>query len=137
MNLSAHYWRLAACFLAAAALVGCTQKQDAPLSTTVRETSELKLRLVPNDGVLVRSRQPIRSASAVRATWEIQTKSDAITYFQLLKRELGPEYHPTSQTDSTFSVAKETQGDSYLVSVTSHPGDGGVVVEVQFVAIPD
>lgn len=61
-------------------------------------------RLVPGDGMLVQSSEPVRSASSVKASWEIQTKSDPATYFRWLKRELGPAYHTAPQTDSTLSL---------------------------------
>ena len=125
------------CLLAAVALLACTQRRDAPLSGTVREIAAVKDRLVPRDGVLVQSSEPVRSTASVKVRWEIQTKSDPATYFEWLKGELGPAYQTTSQTDSMLSLGKEAEGDSYIVTVTSHAGVGGAVVEVQFVAMPD
>ncbi len=134
---SARYGMWILCLLATAGLLACTQRQDTPLSGTVREIAEVKDRLVPRDGVLVESSEPARSTSSVKASWEIQTKSDPGTYFEWLKKEFGPAYHTTSQTDSTLSLGKEVDGDSYIVIVTSHQGVGGALVEVQFVAMPD
>ena len=107
------------------------------MPATVREIDTLKDRLVPRDGVLVQSSEPVRSTSSVKASWEIQTKSDPGTYFRWLKGELSPAYHTTSQTDSTLSLGKEMEGDSYIVTVTSHQGVGGALVEVRLVAMPD
>jgi len=137
MKSSACSRRLATVLLVIAALVACTRRQDAPLSATVREIDAPQRRLVPSDGGLLRSLEPVRTPSGVRTSWEIQTKWDAATYFQWLKGELGPSYHPTSQTDSSLSLVKEMEGDSYMVGVTSRKGVGGFVIEVQFVAIPD
>ncbi|HEX4921776.1 MAG TPA: hypothetical protein VFV92_13685 [Candidatus Bathyarchaeia archaeon] len=58
-------------------------------------------------------------------------------YFRWLKEELSPAYHTTSQTDSTLSLGKEMEGDSHIVTVTSHQGVGGALVEVRLVAMPD
>lgn len=107
------------------------------MPATVREIAALKDRLVPRDGLLVQSSGPVRSTSSVKASWEIQTKSDPATYFRWLEGELSPAYHTTSQTDSTLSLGKEIEGDSYIVTVTSHQGVGGALVEVQLVAMPD
>ncbi len=97
----------------------------------------MKDRLVPRDGALVQSSAPVRSTSGVKASWQIQTKSDPAAYFEWLKEGLGPAYRTTSQTDSTLSLGREMEGDSYIVTVTSHAGVGGAVVEVQFLAMPD
>lgn len=131
------YRRLLLCLMATAALLACTPRQDAPMPATVREIAALKDRLVPRDGLLVQSSEPVRSTSSVKASWEIQTKSDPATYFRWLKGELGPSYHTTSQTDSALSLGKEVVGDLYTVTVTSHAGVGGALVEVQVVAMPD
>ena len=75
--------------------------------------------------------------SSVRATWEIQTKSDDHTYFQWLKNQLGPEYHVTSEAASVVTFVKEIEGDSYMVTMRSSGAPAGIVVEAQFVAAPD
>ncbi len=137
MTPSTWYGMSLLCLLATAALLACTQRQDAPLPATVREIAALKDRLVPRDGVLVESSEPVRSTSSVKASWEIQSKSDPATYFEWLKGGLGPAYHTTSQTDSMLSLGKELEGDSYIVTATSHQGVGGAIVAVQFVAMPD
>ncbi|HEV2398996.1 MAG TPA: hypothetical protein VGS27_18770 [Candidatus Sulfotelmatobacter sp.] len=134
---SARYRRLLLCFTVSVALLACTPRQDAPMPATVREIAALKDRLVPRDGLLVQSTEPVRSTSSVKASWEIQTKSDPATYFRWLEGELSPAYHTTSQTDSTLLLGKEIEGDSYIVTVTSHQGVGGALVEVQLVAMPD
>ncbi len=137
MTPSTRYGISLLCLLATVAFLACTQRQSAPSSATVREIAELKDKLVPRDGVLFQSSEPVRSSSSVKASWEIQTKSDPSTYFQWLKGQLGPAYHATAQTDSMLSLGKEMEGDSYLVTVTTHQGVGGALVDVQFVAMPD
>ncbi len=137
MTPSARYGMWILCVLATAGLLVCTQRQDAPLSGTVREIVSVKNRLVPHDGVLVQSSEPVRSTSSVTANWEIQTKSDPAAYFEWLKGQLGLAYHITSQTDSMLSLGKEIEGDTYILTVTSHQGVGGALVDVQFVAMPD
>ncbi len=137
MTPSARYGMSLLCLLATVTLLACTQRQDAPLSGTLREIAEVKDRLVPPHGVLVESSEPLRSTSGVKAGWEIQTKSDPAAYFEWLKGELGPAYRIASQTDSMLSLGKEIEGDSYMLTVTSHQGVGGALVDVQFVAMPD
>ena len=134
---SARYWKLHLCLLATAALLACTPGPDTPLPTAVREIATLKDRLVPRDGLLVQSSKPVRSTSSVKASWEIQTRSDSATYFGWLEGELSPAYHTISQTDSSLSLGKEMEGDSYIITVTSHQGVGGALVEVRLVAMPD
>ena len=134
---TARHRKLLLSLLATAVLLACTPRQDAPVPATVREIDALKDRLVPRDGLLVQSSEPVRSTSSVKASWEIQTKSDPATYFRWLKGELSSAYHTTSQTDSTLSLGKEIEGDSYIVTVTSHQGVGGALVEVRLVAMPD
>jgi hypothetical protein len=134
---SACCWKLVACFLLAVALVACTRRSDAPFPATAGEIDVLKGRLVPADAVLLRSSEPVRTTSGVRASWEIQTKSDAQSYFQWLKSELGPAYHTTLQTGSTLSLARDVEGDSYIITVTNHGGVGGARVEVNLVALSD
>lgn len=137
MIFSARWWRFAICLFSIAALAACTGRPDAPLSAMAEDIDVLKGRVVPANGVLLRSSKPVRTTSGVRVSWEIQTKSDAATYFRWLQVELGPEYRQTSQMDCTFSTVREAEGDSYMVGVTSHQEVGGVVVEVQFVGMPD
>ncbi len=137
MTPSARYRMSLVCLLATATLLACTQRQDAPLSGTLKEIAEVKDRLVPPHGVLVESSEPVRSTSAVKVSWEIQTKSGPPAYFEWLKGELRPAYHTTSQTDSTLSLGKEIEGDTYILTVTSHQGVGGTLVDVQLVAMPD
>ncbi len=55
---------------------------------------------MPSDGSLLRVSEPVRNASSVRASWELQTRSDSHAYCQWLKNQLGPEYHVTSETTS-------------------------------------
>ena len=137
MISTARHRKLLLCLLATAALLACTPGPDAPMPAAVREIAALKDRLVPRDGLLLQSSKPVRSISSVKASWEIQTKSDPATYFRWLKGELSPAYHTTSQTDSTLSLGKEMEGDSYVVTVTSHLGVGGALVEIRLVAMPD
>lgn len=92
---------------------------------------------MPSDGSLLRVSEPVRNDSSVRATWEIQTRSDNQAYFQWLKNQLGPEYHLTSETASSLTFVKQTEGDSYTAAIRGSGAPAGTVVEAQFVAAPD
>lgn len=92
---------------------------------------------MPSNGSLLRASEPVRNEFNVRATWEIQTRSDGQAYFQWIKNQFGPEYHVTSETASTITFVKEIEGDSYTVAIRSSGTPAGTVVEAQFVAAPD
>jgi hypothetical protein len=132
-----HYRAVSLCLLATVFLVACTRRQQFWVSPTVREIEEVRSRTVPSKGSLLRMSGPVRNASSVRASWEIQTSSDNQTYFQWLKKQLGPEYHVTSETDSVVTFVKEIEGDSYTITMRSSGASAGTVVEAQFVAAPD
>ena len=131
-----HYRAMSLCLLATVVLVACTRHQFWA-SSTVREIEEVKRRTVPSDGSLVRESGPVRDTSSIRASWEIQTRSDNRVYFQWLKNQLGPDYHVTSETTSAMTLVKPIEGDSYTVSIENSRAQGGTVVEAQFVAAPD
>lgn len=118
-------------------LLGCTRGQQFWVSPTVREMDEVRSRTVPSNGALLRASEPVRNDSSVRATWEIQTRSESQAYFQWLKNRLGPQYHVTSETASAITFVKAIEGDSYTVAIRSSGTAGGRVVEAQFVAAPD
>lgn len=128
---------LSLCLLGSVFLVACTRRQHFWVSPTVREIEEVRRRTVPSNGSLLRVSEPVRNDSSVRATWEIQTKSDNQTYIQWLKNQLGPEYHVTSEAASVVTFVKEIEGDSYTVTMRSSGAPAGIVVEAQFVATPD
>ena len=128
---------LSLCLLGTLFLVACTRRQQFWVSPTVREIEEVRSRTVPSNGSLLRVSEPVRNESSVRATWEIQTKSDDHAYFQWLKNQLGPEYHVTSEAASVVTFVKEIEGDSYTVTMRSSGAPAGIVVEAQFVAAPD
>lgn len=132
-----HCRALSLCLLGIVFLVGCTRHQEFWTSSTVREIEEVKRRMVPTDGALLRESEPARNDSSVRATWEIQTKSDNQAYCQWLKNQLGPEYHVTSESASAITLVKEVEGDSYMIAIRNSGPSAGIVVEVQFVAAPD
>jgi hypothetical protein len=132
-----HYRVLSLCLLGSVFLVACTGRQQFWVSPTVREIEEVRSRTVPSNGSLLRVSEPVRNDFSVRATWEIQTKSDNQTYFLWLKNQLGPEYRVTSETPSVVTFVKEIEGDSYTVTMRSSGAPSGIVVEAQFVATPD
>jgi hypothetical protein len=132
-----HRQALSLCSLGIVFLVGCTPHQQFWASSTVREVEEVRSRTVPTDGTLLRLSEPVRKASSVRATWEIQVKSDSQAYFQWLKNQLGPEYRVTSESASSVTLVKDIQGDSYTVTIRSTSAPGGILAAVQFVAAPD
>ena len=103
----------------------------------MREIEEVKRRTVPSDGSLVRESGPVRDTSGIRASWEIQTRSDNRVYFQWLKNQLGPEYHVTSETASGMTLVKPMEGDSYTIAIQRSGAQGGTAVQAQFVAAPD
>jgi hypothetical protein len=107
------------------------------VSPTIREIEEVRSRTVPSSGSLLRASEAVRNDSGVRATWEIQTRSDNQTHFQWLKNQLGPEYHVTSETTSVVTFVKDIEEDSYTVTMRSSGAPAGTVVEAQFVAAPD
>ena len=94
-----HYRLISLCLVGSVFLIACTRRQQFWVSPTVREIEEVKGRTVPSNGSLLRVSGPIRNASSIRASWEIQTSSDNQMYFQWLKNQLGPEYHVTSETN--------------------------------------
>jgi hypothetical protein len=128
---------LSLCLLGTVFLVDCTRRQQFWVSPTVREIEEVRSRTVPTDGTLLRLSEPVRKASSVRATWEIQVKSDSQAYFQWLKNQLGPQYRVTSESASAVTLVKDIQGDSYTVTIRSTSAPEGILAAVQFVAAPD
>ena len=126
------YRSLSLCLLATVCLVACTDRHE-----SVREIEEVKHRTVPNDGSLLRETGPVRDTSSIRANWEIQTRLDNRVYFQWLKKQLGPEYHVTSETASSMTLVKPIEGDSYTIAIQGSGTPTGMVVEAQFVAAPD
>ena len=132
------YWRaMSLCLLATVFLVACTRRQEFWASPTVREIEEVKSRTVPSNGSLLSESEPIRDTSSIRASWEIQTRSDNQVYFQWLKNQLGREYHVTSETASAMTLVKQIEGDSYTIAIQGSTAPTGTVVEAQFVAAPD
>lgn len=123
---------LSLCLLAAVCLVACTDRRE-----SVREIEEVKHRTVPNDGSLLRETGPVRDTSSIRASWEIQTRSENRVYFQWLKNQLGPEYHVTSETIAAMTLVKQIEGDSYTITIQGSATPTGTVLEAQFVAAPD
>jgi len=125
------------CLLATVFLVACTGRQQLWASPTVREIEEVKRRTVPRNGSLLRESGPVRDTSSIRASWEIQTRSDNRVYFQRLKNQLGPDYHVTSETTSAIALVKHIEGDTYTVAIQGSGAPAGTVVEARFVAAPD
>jgi len=125
------------CLLATVFLVACTARQQFWASPTVREIEEVKSRTVPSNGSLLRESGPVRDTSSIRASWDIQTRSDNQMYFQWLKNQLGREYHVTSETASAMTLVKQIEGDSYTIAIKGSETPTGTVLEAQFVAAPD
>jgi hypothetical protein len=133
-----NHWRaMSLCLLATVFLVACARRQEFWTSPTAREIEEVKSRTVPSNGSLLRESGPVRDTSSIRASWEIQTRSDNQVYFQWLKNQLGPEYHVTSETTSAMTLVKQIEGDSYTIAIQGSGALGGTLVEAQFVAAPD
>ena len=132
-----HYRAISLCLLATVFLLACTRRQQFWVSPTVREIEEVKSRTVPSNGSLLRESGPVRDTSSIRASWEIQTRTDNRVYFQWLKNQLGPEYHVTSETNSAMTLVKPMEGDSYTIAIHGGEAPSGTVVEAQFVAAPD
>jgi len=132
-----HYRLISLCLVGSVFLIACTRRQQFWVSPTVREIEEVKGRTVPSSGSLLRESGPIRNTSSIRASWEIQTRSDNQVYFQWLKNQLGREYHVTSETTSTMTLVKQIEGDSYTIAIQGSGAPAGTVVEAQFVAAPD
>jgi len=132
-----HYRATSLCLLATVFLVACTQRQEFWASPTVREIEEVKSRTVPSNGSLLRESGPVRDTSSIRASWEIQTRSDNQMYFQWLKNQLGQEYHVTSETTSAMTLVKQIEGDSYTIAIQCSGAPASTVVEAHFVAAPD
>jgi len=132
-----YYRAVSICLLATVFLVACTRRQQFWVSPTVREIEEVKSRTVPSNGSLLRESGPIRDTSSIRASWEIQTRSDNQMYFQWLNNQLGREYHVTSETTSSMTLVKQIEGDSYTIAIKASGSPTGTVVEAQFVAAPD
>jgi hypothetical protein len=132
-----HYRSLSFCCLATVLLVACTCRRQFLASTTGREIEEVKSRTVPRDGSLLGESGPVRDASSIRASWEIQTKSDRRAYFEWLKNQVGPEYHVTAETTSALTLVKDIPGDSYNLAIRGEGTPSGTVIEAQFVAAPD
>ena len=131
------YRAMSLCLLATVFLVACTARQQFWASPTVREIEEVKSRTVPSNGSLLRESGPVRDTSSIRASWEIQTRSDNQMYFQWLKNQLGREYHVTSETASAMTLVKQIEGDSYTIAIKGSETPTGTVLEAQFVAAPD
>jgi len=125
------------CLLATVVQVACTRQQQFWQSPTVREIEKVKSRTVPRDGSLLRESGPVRETSYIRASWEIQAKTDNRAYFQWLKNQLGEEYHVTSESASVMTLVKQIEGDSYTIAFQGNGAPTGTVVEAQFVAAPD
>ena len=132
-----HYRAVSLCLLTTIFLVACTRRQQFWASPTVREIEEVKSRTVPRNGSLLRESGPVRESSSIRASWEIQTKSDRRAYFEWLKNQVVPEYHVTSETTSALTLVKEIPGDSYSLAIRGDAAPSGTVIEAKFVAAPD
>jgi len=131
-------WRaMSLCLLATVFLVACTRRQEFWASPIVREIEEVKSRTVPSNGSLLSESEPIRDTSSIRASWEIQTRSDNQVYFQWLKNQLGQGYHVTSETTSAMTLVKQIEGDSYTIAIQCSGAPTATVAEVHFVAAPD
>jgi len=114
-------------------LAGCTHGPR-----PVREIQEVRRRIVPSDGQLIRTSQPVQNGFSIRTQWEIQTGvAGNQIYFQWLKNQLGPEYRVTAETASTISLVKCQDGDSFVLQISGKPKPPGMVAEVDFVALPD
>lgn len=132
-----HYRTVWVCLLGTVFLAGCTRGEHFWASPTMREIEEVKSRTLPSDGSLLRESRPVRNTSSIRASWEIQTKSDNRAYFQWVKNQLSPEYHVTSETASAMTLVKYIEGDAYTVAIQGSGAPSSAVIEAQFVAAPD
>ena len=129
------YRSMSLCLLATVCLVACTDRHEMDSDSARDRGSED--RTVPNNGSLLREKGPVRDTSSIRASWEIQTRSDNRMYFQWLKNQLGREYHVTSETNSAMTLVKQIEGDSYTIAIQGSGTPTGTVLEAQFVAAPD
>jgi hypothetical protein len=129
--------RVIVLWLLPAILAGCAH--DPPSVTaaaTLHEIRDVRSRTVPADGSLVRTEGPQRSGFRVQAMWAVQTQSDGAHYFQWLKGRM-PEYHVTSETASTVTFVKTSDGDAYYIGIAARPTASGMVAEIRFTAEPD
>jgi hypothetical protein len=116
-------------------MVACTDSQELPF--TEHEIQELRNRTVPEDGRLVATSKAVKDQFGIRATWDIETRSDNRVYFQWLKSQLNPEYHVTTETGLTIMFTKETAGDSYRLEVSGNALSGHSVARETFLAVAD
>ena len=127
-------WIVSVSVLGMVFFVAC--QRSAP-SSVLNEIEEVRKHTVPSDGSLRRVSEAVRSDSSIRASWEIQAASDNGAYFRLLKNQLGPEYHVTSETSSSITLVKQREGDAYTVKIRSKGAVSDSVFEAAFVAQPD
>jgi hypothetical protein len=116
-------------------MIACTRFGRS--SSTEDEIRELRSRSIPDDGQLIAFSNPVKSQSSIRATWEVRTGSNGADYFRWLGKQLGAEYHVTSQGSSGVTFAKQMEGDSYSMEVNMRDTLSGTIVEVTFIALPD
>jgi len=128
--------RAIALWLLPAILAGCAHDPPSLTAATLHEMQDLRNRTMPANGSLVRTEEPKRSGFRVQATWAVQTPSESAHYFQWLKGRM-PEYHVTSETASTVTFVKTSDGDAYYIDIAARPTASGIVAEIRFTAEPD
>ncbi|HYN15408.1 MAG TPA: hypothetical protein VES66_06430 [Terriglobales bacterium] len=125
-----------ALWLLPAILAGCTHDPPSITAATLHEIHDVTSRTVPADGSLVRTAEAERNGFRVQAMWAVQTRSDAAHYVQWVKGRM-PEYHVTSETASTVTFVKTSDGDAYYIDIAARPTALGIVAEIRFTAEPD
>lgn len=120
-------------------LVGCRDRQGDWAAETAQEIEHVKISTVPRGGSVLSAPKPTRSDSSVRANWQIQSNMETASYFEWLKSQIGSNYHPTSETGSLISFAKQGEGDRYGLEIRTKTSTNpaGTVYEASFVAAPD
>jgi hypothetical protein len=122
-------------FVACVLMIACTRFGRS--SSTEDEIRELRTRSIPDDGQLIAFSNPVKTQSSIRATWEVRTGSNGADYFRWLGKQLGAQYHVTSQGSSRLTFVKQMEGDSYSVEANNRATPSDTVVDFVFIAIPD
>lgn len=120
-------------------LAGSRYRQRDWAMETAEEIEHVKNSSLPPGGSLLSASKPSRTDSSVRASWQIQTNMETASYFQWLKSQIGSDYHPTSETGSIISFAKQGEGDTYSLEIRTKTSisPAGTLYEASFVAAPD
>lgn len=120
------FLQLAACHRSAA-----DRDVDAEINWLVSQT-------IYKEITLDRDPQISRTASGVKATWQIKTKLGREEYLGGLRKTLSSEYQILQQTDSELTLRRVLPGDEYYLRITASPVSGEpLTVSVVFTAKPD